>query len=403
MEPEESCPNLAEPCGNKGQNGTGGTPCGRFLHLLGAPGCILEQAPVGVLVTDLDGKIEYVNQTMLLQMGHGRQTLIGKVLPKLLDDETCPRLMEVVEYASRGESTAETVHCTLVDCDGGPIRLELVVKRGVCAGGEGKLIFSSFDVSGRTDLKRVDHDLERRRHRTHLFESLSTFAGGLAHNMNNLLTIVLGNIELASNRLEKQTEVGRHLAAIRKAALKACSLTNRILAFSHIGAMGQEKFDFARLVQGAVRDCRSGFPDTTTVRCQTARGKMQVEGDPHQLKQAVIGILENAREAIGEEYGTIGVFLDLVDCSRDFLASTFVDDGLSGGRYVRLAIIDNGPGMKAETFLRAFEPFYTTKLTGRGLGLPVLLGTVRNNGGAVVLQSTVEGGTSVEIFLPAKP
>jgi signal transduction histidine kinase/ActR/RegA family two-component response regulator len=246
------------------------------------------------------------------------------------------------------------------------------------------------------------HATETRLSQVKKLESLGVLAGGIAHDFNNLLTSVLGNTDLALAHLPATSPARAHLKHIEHAAQRAADLTRQMLAYSGRGQFLIRPVCIGEIARGKLSLMRAALPDGITLTCEIADNLPTVDGDPDQLGQLLMNLAGNAIDATREPGGTIRVRADACHCTKDDLANTYLDEQLPEGRYVCLEVTDTGTGMSAETQARMFEPFFSTKFTGRGLGLSAVLGIVRGHRGAVRVHSEAGKGTMVRVFFPAR-
>jgi len=254
-----------------------------------------------------------------------------------------------------------------------------------------------------TDVRRAEEDrrqLEAQIQHTQKLESLGVLAGGIAHDFNNLLVGVLGNASMALAQLGPDSPARTCLEQIETAALRAADLAKQMLAYSGRGRFVVESVDLARLVDGMSHLLESSISKKAVLRRDLKPGMAVVEGDATQLRQIVMNLVTNASEAFGDEPGVITVAASVIDADRDYLLSTYVDDDLPPGRYVSLEVSDTGHGMDEDTRSRVFDPFFSTKRVGRGLGMAAVLGIVRGHGGAIKVYSEPGRGTSIRVLLP---
>jgi signal transduction histidine kinase len=254
------------------------------------------------------------------------------------------------------------------------------------------------------ELERAEADrreLESQVRQVQKLESLAVLAGGVAHDFNNLLTSLLGNLELALLRTAPDAPSRRHLERIGEAARRAAELSQQMLAFSGRGNLMVQEADLSALVRDHLGTLRSLVPTPVSLSVELGEGLPRVRADVGQLRQLVRNLVVNAVEAVGGVPGRVTVATSACRLSREELRRTLVDDGLPPGEYVALEVTDTGAGMDAATLARVFDPFFSTKFTGRGLGLAVVLGIVRGHRGAIRVASEVGRGSTVAVLLPA--
>lgn len=243
---------------------------------------------------------------------------------------------------------------------------------------------------------------ERRLLEAQRLESLSALAGGIAHQLNNLLVIVVGNASLAAADLEVTHPVHRYLEEIEAASQQAARLARQMLAYSGRGGFILRSLDLNDVVRSATGALAGRLPPTASLRLELAPAPAVVLADEAELAQLIVNLVTNAGEAL-DGAGSVRVATALVEASRDDFARCYMTPDLPDGRYVELVVSDTGAGMSRETSARIFEPFFSTRLAGRGLGLPAALGIVRGHSGAIAVDSSPGSGTRVRVLLPAAP
>jgi len=232
-------------------------------------------------------------------------------------------------------------------------------------------------------------------------ESLGVLAGGIAHDFNNLLTGVMGNASLALQYLPPTEGAREYIVHIQSAANRAAELCAQMLAYSGKGRFVSQSLNLSILVDDMVKLLRATLPVKHTIHCQFSESLPSVVGDSGQLRQVALNVITNASEALPDEKGVVKVVTGIIDIDDDYLKTSYVNDDLPAGRYVYLDVVDDGAGMTAEALERMFEPFYSTKFTGRGLGLSAVLGIVRGHKGAIRVTSEPGRGTTVRLLFPA--
>ena len=316
---------------------------------------------------------------------------IAELLPAAEGTETLRAARHVLatgatvrlEVETAGPAGPRTIEYTL-----GPIRAADGHVEGVIAAG--------IDV---TDRRREEQ--ERRRMEAEVLEarrleSLAVIAGGIAHDFNNILAGIVGNAELALLDLPSHPDsVAQAIDDIRASAMRASELTRQLLAYAGQGRMATSRVDLTDLVAGMQESLRRAVPSTVDLRLVLAPGLPAIDGDAMQLTHVVANLVANSVDAIGDRPGTITVRTATVrvadaDPIRDDAPTTVV-----------LTVEDDGEGMDAATRDRMFEPFFTTRFTGRGLGLAAVLGIVQAHNGSIEVDSDTGHGTNVRVLFPA--
>ena len=236
---------------------------------------------------------------------------------------------------------------------------------------------------------------------TQKLESLGVLAGGIAHDFNNLLMAVLGHADLALDALPASSEAREDLAEIRRAAQRATELCKQMLAYSGKGRFVIQPVEMQKVVEEMLHMLRVSISKNAIMKLNFSPNMPSVDADASQLRQVVMNLVVNASEAIGERSGVITISTGAMDCDRQYLSESWLDEQLPEGMYVFIEVADSGVGMDAETRTRIFDPFFTTKFTGRGLGLAAVLGIVRGHRGAIKVYSELGRGTTFKVLFPA--
>ena len=244
-------------------------------------------------------------------------------------------------------------------------------------------------------------NLEAKIQQAQKLESLAVLAGGVAHDFNNLLVGILGNAGLALEEMPPEAPAREQIADIHASAIRAAELTKQLLAYAGKGRFVIGRIDVNRLIEEMTHLVSAVVPKNVLVRYNLTPELPAIEGDATQLRQLVMNLATNAADAIGKGSGVLTVTTSVVDADRAYLADTYLDEGLPAGSYVSIELADTGVGMSAETCARIFDPFFTTKFTGRGLGLPAVLGILRAHRGAIKVQSEPGRGSTFRVLLPA--
>jgi signal transduction histidine kinase/CheY-like chemotaxis protein len=232
-------------------------------------------------------------------------------------------------------------------------------------------------------------------------ESLGLLAGGVAHDFNNLLTAVLGNAELALKDLPASAPAREPLGEIRTIACRAADLCRQFLAYSGHGGFASEPIAPQHIVEEISRILEISVAAKVRLVFHFAEDVPLIVGDPTQIRQVVMNLITNASEAIGDREGTITLSLSKRTIERSALREFVAHTDVAEGSFVELAVTDTGCGMDEATRSRVFEPFFSTKSTGRGLGMAAVLGIVRGHKGAICIASEVGKGTTATVLLPA--
>ncbi len=354
---------------------------------------ILETVFDGINITGFDGVIRYCNTQFATMLGGTPEQVVGKALPDLLFPEDLASARDRIRQRREGHTAPMVWRLRALDGREVFVRAnsrELKDESGQPSGMLGV-------INDITNSRR----LEERLLQSQKLESLGVLAGGIAHDFNNLLVSALGNAGLALMELPVDSPVRPLIEEIQKATVRAADLTRQLLSYSGKGRFVLAHLDLARVVQDVAHLLGAVLSDRVAIRYELATDLPTVEADAAQIRQVIMNLVTNASDAIGDRQGVITVRTSVVDADALYLSDTFVDDGLAPGRFVCLEVSDTGVGMTPETVAKIFDPFYTTKFVGRGLGLAAVLGILRGHKGAIKVSSEPSRGTTFTVLLPA--
>ena len=257
----------------------------------------------------------------------------------------------------------------------------------------------SRDITQRKQNEIERKNLEDQMLQTQKFESLGTLAGGIAHDFNNILTVIIGITDMLKLELDGKGSSDKLLSRLQKAADKARMLVQQILTFSRQSRGDKSTCDLAALINSSISLLTSGKPDDVQLQIDIAKDDFRIDANSNQIQQVIINLASNALESVNNKTGVI----TLSAYTRSIESATNLTHGqLLPGDYVCLRVQDNGSGMSSRELDKAFDPFYTSKELGSGMGLAIVHGIVLDHGGAIDIQSGTGKGTVVEILLPAK-
>ena len=231
------------------------------------------------------------------------------------------------------------------------------------------------------------------------FESLGVLASGIAHDLNNILTAVLGHVSYL--RVSERKNPDDSLRAIEDGARRAASLTGQILEFAKGGELDITSVNINEVVSTEVNLIKASLPSTAKITVKEKDRDILVLGEQSQLSQLILNLIINARDALRPEGGAIEITLSKVEITNPQMRGNFE---LVRGDYASLVVSDSGLGMSAETKTRIFEPFFTTKKNskrgGTGIGMATVASIVRGHRGAIQVDSILGQGTKFEVLLP---
>lgn len=278
---------------------------------------------------------------------------------------------------------------------------EFPVELAVAALREGdRYTFRAFlrDLSER---RKAEHDqklMDARIQQAQKMEQLGVLAGGVAHDFNNLLAAMLGHAGLARQELPSDSPVLPMLDEIVNAAQRAAELTQQLLAYAGRGHVHVESMDLARVVDDMAHLLRPLISNKAAVHLELEAAL--IDADASQIRQVVMNLLTNASDALEGNPGEITIRTGMRRATGADLASPHVPAELPEGEYSFISVRDSGVGMDSETIGRVFDPFFSTKFTGRGLGMAAVLGIVRSHRGTIQVESAPGDGSTFVVLLP---
>ena len=353
--------------------------------------CAVEQGPVSVMITDLQGRIEYVNPRFTKITGYQSEEVVGKNPRFLKSGKTTDKeykvLWETITSGYEWNGVFENMrkdgsffqeHATI-----SPVKNEA-----------GKII--NF-VAIKEDVTQ-QLELERQLQQSQKMESLGQMTGGVAHDFNNLLAIMMGNVEMLADKLSPNQDTRQYVEALLRAVEKGESLTNRLLVFSRTQQITSKPTNLSKLLGGLEEMLRSALGESHGLQVHVQPDLWPALVDPAQLEHALVNIVVNSRAAM-DKGGDVSI--TITNTFLDKMTETHYPD-VKAGDYVLIEVADNGKGISPEVLDRVFEPFFTTKEVGAGtgLGLSMVYGFVKQSKGLVTVESKVGRGTTLRLYLP---
>ncbi len=351
----------------------------------------------GFLADAETGLLVDANRQAERLLGKPRDQIIGMHHLGLHPEEDLERYRKIFQnhVADRlGIAEAEVAHAD------GTRRPVLISTASIELDGRPHLLGLFHDTSKLKQAEREREQVMEKMLQAQKLESLGVLAGGVAHDFNNLLLGVLGNTELASLELPPASAAHAHLDNVRQAAMQAAELARQLLAYAGRGPSVMATRDLNEVFRGIRPLLETTVAGRAVLSLELAGQRLSVECDESQLRQVLLNLVGNAAEACEGRSGQIQVTTGRQTCDRACLASMYVHDDLPEGEYTFVEVADQGCGIDEPVLARIFEPFFSTKFTGRGLGLAAVLGIVRSHRGAIQVDSRLGEGTRIRVLLP---
>jgi two-component system cell cycle sensor histidine kinase/response regulator CckA len=358
---------------------------------------LYNNTPVMLCSMDRDNRITSASNLWLETLGYKRDEVIGRSFLDFFTPESQRDAVEITlpELYRSGQMKNRPFEWKTQAGLQKNILLSAIAQKDDHGMYDGSLAFA-IDVTDARKTEMERNRLSSRLQQAQKMEAIATLAGGIAHQFNNALAVILGNLELIHMDGMYDAKLTVYAEPINQAAQKMVQLTGQLLAYARGGKFQTQSISAHRFVTETLRIVQHSMAPYVDVETDLDRDTDRIEVDLTQMQMLLAAILSNASEAMENE-GQVRITLKNIEVGVPECRN---HPGLKPGRWVLLRITDNGKGMDAQTRDRIFEPFFTTKFQGRGLGMAAVYGIVKKHGGYAYVDSILGQGTTVSVYLP---
>ncbi len=360
-----------------------------------------------IWMTDMTFSLTYVSPSVETLCGFKPEEAIGLQLHDRMTESSLEKAMKWIPEAlvssnlNEKQDNSLRMELDFIHKNGNHVTTETIITLLQNEDGENiGLLGVSRNISSRrkTDplLKQKDFRIQENQK----LESLRHMAGGVAHDFNNLLTGIMGNVSLALMDLNPESPIYDFLKDVEHSAFQASELAMQMLAYSGKGRVIKAPLHVTETINSMRHIINATMNLGTTLSYRLHEMNTFIEADSVQFQQLVLNLVTNAVEAVGRRNGEIIIETGEKHCDRDFLSATLIDEDLPEGSYAFVKVSDSGAGMDPATLSRIFDPFFSTKFTGRGLGLATVIGIIRGHSGTITVDSSLGKGSVFTAFFP---
>jgi len=352
----------------------------------------LHDASFGGIAIHDKGLILECNKGLSKITGYAYDELIGMTVLNLISDDTRDN---VARYFETGDENPYEATGVRKNGERYPLHLEA---RNIPYRGKNAGVVEFRDISETKRGEKEREELEEKLRQAQKMEAVGRLAGGVAHDFNNMLNVVIGHVDMALEEMDPSQPIYKRLQEIRKAGERSSALTRQLLAFARKQTVSPEVLDLNRTLENMTTMLRRLMGEDIDLAWHPGENVWPVKMDPSQIDQILANLCVNARDAIAD-VGRVTIETGNASIEEAYCRA---HPGFNPGEYAFMAVSDNGCGMDEETMESIFEPFFTTKESGKGtgLGLATVYGVVRQNGGFIDVCSEPGRGTTFHIYLP---
>lgn len=354
---------------------------------------LVNEATVGIALADAQtGEILECNDTLANMVERSKADLIGQS-QAILHPEQLPAGNLTQNFVrNRDANTGRTTQNACMTKSGRIFPVEIKARR-INHNGRDMMLGIFHDISDR-------YELEQQLRQKYKMEAVGLLAGGMAHNFNNNLSIILGSVELASLKLPQDAQIHDLLDNAKTAVLRSRDLIQQIMIYSRKGVQEKTSVNVAKVIEETLKLLQSTLPSTVDLQYQpvSAAQDIVIFADSTRIQEALLNLCTNAVHAMDEK-GTMTILLDTAKLQQADIPAQY---HCQPGDYARISVRDTGSGISTEVMERMFDPFFTTKDVdqGTGMGLSTVQGMIKQNNGLIKVHSVLEQGTTFELYFP---
>ena len=351
---------------------------------------LFENSGDPIYINTREGRFVDVNQSFLDLFGYAREELADLTTEDIYaDPENRPKVLKEIDqkgYLRDYEDLYKKKDGTKIEC-----LLTATLRRA----GDGSIIGSEGVIRDISEKKHLEAQLRQ----SQKMEGIGTLAGGIAHEFNNILGIIIGNTELAIDDVPEWNPAKECLKEIRAASMRAKDVVRHILSFARKTPAQRQPIQISTIIRDSLKLMRASIPTTIEIRQNLSCESEIILADPTEINQILMNLCTNSLYALSEETGELEVTLESINLDED---SASLYDNLETGNFVKLTVKDTGEGIDPKIMDRIFDPYFTTgSLAERtGMGLAIVYGIVKKHDGAIKASSELGKGTVFEVLFP---
>lgn len=366
---------------------------------------IISVSPDGIGIVSLDGRIQHISDKLLIMHGYAveeKQKYIGTTIFDFIDASSHKTLTENIHKLLSGKRDPKLTEYLAIRKDGS--RFFINVNSTVLHDSNGNpasILYVERDITERKLAEADKEKMEARNRQRQKAESLGRMAGAIAHHFNNQLTVVIGNLDRALIELSQGANPRARIAEAMKASNRAAEMSGLMLTYLGQSFDRHEPLDLSEACRKSLPVFQAIVSGETVLETDLPSPGPVIMANANQIQQVLINLITNAREAVGEGPGTVRLSVKTVSVADIPAAHRFpLDWQPLNNAYACLEVADSGCGIEDQDIEKLFDPFFSSKFPGRGMGLAVVLGIVRGHGGVVTVESEPGRNSVFRVFFP---